>query len=460
MSDFPEHWQLKSIEEAMDALIDYRGKTPKKTASGIPLITAKIVKNGRIHEPSEFIAEDNYDSWMVRGLPEVGDVVVTTEAPLGEVAQINNSNIALAQRIVTLRGKKGLLNNDFLLYAMQSGFIQHQLESRASGSTVKGIKQSELRKVLVPIPPENEQIEIAKHLKSIDSKIALNRQINQTLESISQAIFKSWFVDFEPVKAKIAALESSNDAEGVTCAAMRAISGKTDDELDKMEGGQPENYAQLKTTAELFPAAMQDSELGEVPEGWEVSIIGEEVDVVGGGTPSTKNPEFWEGGETHWTTPKDLSNLSDKVLLTTNRKITDAGLKKISSGLLPVNTVLMSSRAPVGYLALAKVPVAVNQGYIAMLCDKQLSPEFVIQWCNYAMYEIKQRSSGTTFAEISKKNFKVIPLVIPSEGIQQSYSEMTSGFYDKITETAMECKNLADIRDSLLPKLLSGEVTP
>jgi len=317
-----------------------------------------------------------------------------------------------------------------------------------------------LRKVLVPIPPENEQIEIAKHLKSIDSKIALNRQINQTLESMAQTIFKCWFVDFDPVKAKIAALESGEDAEGVTRAAMRAISGKTDDELDKMEGGQPEDYAKLKATAGMFPAAMQDSELGEVPEGWEVSKIGDVVKVVGGGTPSTKNPVFWECGKIHWTTPKDLSNLSDKVLLTTDRKITDAGLKKISSGLLPVNTVLMSSRAPVGYLALAKVPVAVNQGYIAMLCDKRLSPEFVIQWCNSVMDEIKQRSSGTTFAEISKKNFKVIQVVVPSEEIQQSYSEMVSVFYDNITEKAMECINLTDIRDSLLPKLLSGEVTP
>ena len=101
-----------------------------------------------------------------------------------------------------------------------------------------------------------------------------------------------------------------------------------------------------------------------------------------------------------------------------------------------------------------------NQGYIAMLCDKRLSAEFVIQWCNSVMDKIKQRSSGTTFAEISKKNFKVIQIVVPGEGIQQSYSEMVSGFYDKITETAMECKTLADIRDSLLPKLLSGEVTP
>ncbi len=99
---------------------------------------------------------------------------------------------------------------------------------------------------------------------------------------------------------------------------------------------------------------MQESELGEIPEGWGVSQIGDEVTVVGGGTPSTKNPEFWEDGTINWTTPKDLSNQVDKVLIDTDRRITQAGLNRISSGLLPVDTVLMSSRAPVGYLASPK----------------------------------------------------------------------------------------------------------
>ncbi len=139
---------------------------------------------------------------------------------------------------------------------------------------------------------------------------------------MAQAIFKSWFVDFDPVKAKIAALEAGEDAEGVTCAAMRAISGKTDDELNQLQAGQPEHYAQLKTTAELFPVAMQDSELWEVPEGLEISTIGDVVKVVGGGTPSTKNSKFWDGGSHCWTTPKDLSGISSHVLLDTTREDT------------------------------------------------------------------------------------------------------------------------------------------
>lgn len=457
-ADFPKHWKLLPLEDAMEVIIDYRGKTPKKTISGIALITAKIVKGGRILPPSEFIAEEDYDKWMSRGLPKVGDVVITTEAPLGEVAQLHDSNVALAQRIVTLRGKNGILNNDFLLCLMQSKFVQHQLDSRATGSTVKGIKQSELRKILLPIPPELEQTEIAKHIISLNQKVELNRQTNQTLEAIAQAIFKSWFVDFDPVKAKIAVLESGGSAADAELAAMSVISSKNYTELAKFKQSNAEEYKKLAQTAALFPSAMKESELGEIPHGWALSEIGKEVAVLGGGTPSTKSLEFWEGGDVFWSTPKDMSNLKSKVLLETGRKITQAGLKKISSGLLPVNTVLMSSRAPVGYLALAKIPVAINQGYIAMKCENILSPEFVMLWCEQNMDEIKQRASGTTFAEISKSNFKPIAIVVPCKQVVDNFTVKVAGLYTLITNNSQQSITLEKIRDSLLPRLLSGEL--
>ena len=156
------------LEDCMDAIIDYRGKTPKKTTSGIPLITAKIVKNGRIQEVNEYIAEEDYDSWMRRGIPETGDIVLTTEAPLGEVAQLDNRKIALAQRVITLRGKKELLDNDYLKYLLLSKDVQHQLDGRGTGTTVKGIKQSELKEVILRFPDFKTQKVVAHHLKTID----------------------------------------------------------------------------------------------------------------------------------------------------------------------------------------------------------------------------------------------------------------------------------------------------
>lgn len=185
----------------MDAIIDYRGKTPRKTATGIPLITAKIVKDGRLQRPTEYIAEADYDRWMRRGFPQAGDVVLTTEAPLGEVAQLSDARVALAQRIIVLRGKQSVLDNTFLKFLLRSDGMQARLHARASGSTVSGIKQSELRKVLVPIPTIGEQRAIASILGALEDKVEINLKISATLEAISQALFKSWFVDFGPVRA-------------------------------------------------------------------------------------------------------------------------------------------------------------------------------------------------------------------------------------------------------------------
>ena len=379
------------------------------------------------------------------------------------------------QRIGLVDIKSQELDKLYLYFLMRSREYRHHVVSSATGSTVKHTSPSKITSFQFHLPPLEIQKNIGRSLKHLEDKAAINHKIKQTLEQMAQAIFKSWFVDFEPVKAKISALEAGGSEEDALLAAMRVIAGDAQgcanaaggrmpgaakgDKLTRLQAEQPEQYAELRATAELFPSAMQEIELGEIPEGWNVSQIGDEVTVVGGGTPSTKNPDFWESGEINWTSPKDLSNLADKVLVETERKVTEAGLAKISSGLLPVDTVLMSSRAPVGYLALAKIPVAVNQGYIAMKCEKALSPEFVIQWCAAHMDEIKSRASGTTFAEISKKNFKIIPVVMPSEPLISAYSKQVSSLYNAIENNVRESDSLASLRDTLLPRLLSGELS-
>ncbi|QDL12103.1 hypothetical protein DP113_04635 [Brasilonema octagenarum UFV-E1] len=185
---FPDTWQILPLEDCMAAIIDYRGKTPTKTLSGIPLITAKIVKDGRINEPQEYIAPKNYDLWMRRGFPERGDVLMTTEAPLGEIAQLDGRKVALAQRLITLRGKPGVMDNTYLKFLMLSSFVQEQLHARATGTTVLGIRQSELRKVDLVIPPFFEQQKISQPLRIIEDKIGANEQESQTLASIRDTL--------------------------------------------------------------------------------------------------------------------------------------------------------------------------------------------------------------------------------------------------------------------------------
>lgn len=188
-------WKEYKLEELVLKFIDYRGKTPSKTLYGIPLITAKIVKSGRLLEPNEFIAETDYEAWMTRGFPDINDVILTTEAPLGEVALVKDKNVALAQRIITLQTRKDICDSIFLKYYLQSNQGQSLLHERASGSTVEGIKAAELKKVEISIPSLLEQKAIASILSSLDDKIDLLHRQNATLEKMAETLFRQWFVE-------------------------------------------------------------------------------------------------------------------------------------------------------------------------------------------------------------------------------------------------------------------------
>jgi len=300
-----------------------------------------------------------------------------------------------------------------------------------SGSAQPSLNRNFVHPVpaIFPDPPEQEAI--ASVLGALDDKIELNRRMNETLEAMARAIFKDWFVDFGPTRAKMA---------------MRG------------EDPQKDNVARAPYLApdiwSLFPDRLDDE--GK-PEGWSNSTIGQEVDVVGGSTPSTKEAAFW-GGDISWATPKDLSALSTPVLLRTERQITEAGLAQIGSGLLPVGTVLLSSRAPIGYLAITQIPVAINQGFIAMVCKKRLSNVFVWLWTQANMETVHQKANGSTFQEISKANFRPIEVTIASPGILRVFDETVAPLFDRIVANDKESNTLAATRDLLLPKLMSGEV--
>ncbi len=291
-------------------------------------------------------------------------------------------------------------------------------------AAVPGLNRNHLHEEAVRIPASiDEQRAIAHILGTLDDKIELNRRMNATLEAMARALFRSWFVDFDPVRAK-------------------------------MEGRDP---GLPKDIADLFPDRLVDSEIGEIPDGWDVSTIGQEVDVVGGSTPSTKEPSFWNGS-INWATPRDLSALASPVLVATSRRITERGLERISSGLLPRGTVLLSSRAPIGYLAIADVPVAINQGFIAMKCGRRLFAVYAWLWAAAHMDEILEKANGSTFLEISKRSFRPLPVVVPSEAVRVVHARFTQSLYDRIVKNERESGVLASVRDVLLPKLVSGKL--
>lgn len=186
-------YPMKSLEEVIDRFIDYRGRTPAKTESGIPLVTAKLIKGGQILEPTEFIATDDYDKWMTRGFPEVGDVVLTTEAPLGEVAQISDAGIALAQRVLVMQPKKELLNNAYLKRVLTTPIVVEQINRRSTGSTVRGIRQKELRKVEIPLPTLSEQKRIADILDKADAIRRKRQKAIGQFGTLTESLFNEMF---------------------------------------------------------------------------------------------------------------------------------------------------------------------------------------------------------------------------------------------------------------------------
>ena len=399
-------WKTIRLEDALEALIDYRGKTPKKTSAGIPLITAKIVKNGFIQEPTEFIAEEDYDAWMSRGFPMVGDVVLTMEAPLGEVAQITNEAVALAQRIVTLRGKKGVLDNNYLKYFLKSEAGQVRLKERETGTTVTGIKQSELRQVEIECPPISTQNRIAAILSSLDDKIELNRQTNNTLEDIAQAIFKEWFVHFR------------------------------------------------------YPCAtgeMQESELGPIPKGWKVGAFTDFVEISGGGTPKTAIEKYWNG-EILWFSVVDVPCESDVFVLDTIKKITQAGLDNSSTQLLKEGTTIISARGTVGKVALCGVSMAMNQSCYAINGKQDDLGFFTYYLTRSISLQLQQGANGSVFDTITRNTFEQLLVVVPPSELIVSFNNIVTPILTKIKDYLCQTTILSKTRDSLLPKLISGEI--
>ncbi|MBG5757271.1 restriction endonuclease subunit S [Pseudomonas aeruginosa] len=316
---------------------------------------------------------------------------------------------------------KGDNDPSFLYYLLK----QLDLNNWRSGSGQPLINQSTLNSIEVTVPGPSSQKLIGGFVSSLDDRITLLRETNATLEAIAQALFKSWFVDFDPVRAKA-------------------------------EGRQPEGMD--ATTAALFPDSFEESELGLVPKGWSVMPIGEAVECVGGGTPDTKNEAYWQPEEFSWSSPKDLSGLQSPVLLSTERKLSAQGLTKVSSGLLPSGTLLMSSRAPIGYLAIAQTALAVNQGYIAMLPGGRLPPLYLLFWCRENMEIIKGRANGSTFMEISKKAFRPIPASVPPADVLEAFEQIAGSLFERLVANERQAQTLTQLRDTLLPRLISGQL--
>ena len=359
---------------------------------------------------------------MRRGIPECGDVVLTVEAPLGEVAQLGPEKIALAQRVVTLRGKANFLDSTYLLYWLQSEDAQEQLKARATGTTVIGIKQSELRKLTVPIPPITVQQKVAEILRSLDDRITLLRETNTTLEAIAQALFKSWIVDFDPVHAK-------------------------------MQGRAPEGMDQ--STATLFPDSFEESELGAVPKGWRMASLRDCCNKIeSGGTPKRSEIEYWNGSYS-WLTSGEVRK---PIVFETKETITDEGLKGSSAKLWPSGTTVIAMYgATAGEVCLIASPMTANQACCGLI-PRPSFRAFVFFCSRRESENLASKSSGSAQQNLNKGLVENHAILLPSDGVVTAYEAVVGLLLDRWIESERNAQTLSNLSDTLLPRLISGQL--
>ncbi|MCT2387645.1 restriction endonuclease subunit S [Erwinia pyrifoliae] len=377
-----------------------------------------------------------------------------------QVSGLPEEEIAFGStEFIVMSAKDAEHDSNYIYYLARLSEFRIYAQARMEGTSGRQrVSWQALAEYEYPFPDKVKRKSASDFLKTIDDKIKINQQTNQTLEQMAQALFKSWFVDFEPVKAKIALLEAGGSQQEATLAAMTAISGKDADSREVFKHKQPEKFAELKATAELFPSAMQESELGDIPQGWEISSLANKIKLTGGGTPKRSEPNYW-GGNICWYSVKDAPNDSDIFVVDTDEKITIEGLNKSSTKLLPAGTTIISARGTVGKLALAAVETAMNQSCYGISGGDFSGPFLTYLKVRQCINALKRNTHGAVFDTITASTFDTVNVVTANKKINDKFESLVTPLFNTIKSNLISNLYLSQLRDTLLPKLLSGEIT-
>lgn len=404
-SNIYHNWDEEPISKITKTLIDYRGKTPEKTDSGVRLITAKVIKEGFIQEGNdEYISEDTYKEWMTRGFPQKEDILITTEAPLGEVAQLRtDEKIAIAQRIILLRGKEKIINQKYYYYVLRSYLVQKRIESYGTGTTVLGIKQKQLKKVLVPLPPKPIQDGIVFILSKIDDLLEINKNKIKVLEEMAQLLYREWFVEL------------------------------------RFPGYEKHRFV--------------DSELGKIPEGWKVGTLGDLVYEVKNTTRRGKHLENKPY------VPIDRIDSKSFTL-----KNYDSWKEAQSSLLLfEKDDILFGAMRPYFH----KVAIAPYSGVTRSTCLilRPTQGKYQLYFSLLTIFQDEFIDHASLVSQGSTIPYAVwngvlekTEIIVPNKEILISFNEVIEPLVNLAFLLSEQNKVLATSRDLLLPKLMSGEI--
>ncbi|MGR6861680.1 restriction endonuclease subunit S [Aliivibrio salmonicida] len=401
----PIGWEIKNIESILDKVIDYRGKSPPKSNSGVPLITAKNIRKGFINEdPREYIPTEQFEKWMTKGLPENGDIFITTEAPLGNVARVPEYLFAIGQRVLTLRVKKNVVDSEFLLHVMQGREFREQLDLQSTGSTVAGIKQSTFRLMLLVLPPLPEQQKIAAILTSVDEVI-------------------------ENTQAQINKLKDLK-------------TGMMQELLTRGVGVDGNPHTEFK-----------DSPVGRIPKAWDVVTTGQVTKSIVPGRNKPKNLL----GDIPWLTISDLDSFYvDKSKF--NYGVTRNILSDAKGKTLPKDTVIMSVVGEFGVSSVARVEVVINQQLHGFVCSKQIDSSFLCLSLRYHKAQMEQLATQTTIAYMNKNNAESVLIALPSILEQRYIASSIMSVEKKINSISQSLLARKNLKKALMQDLLTGKV--
>lgn len=422
-------FETATLDSLCELVVDCPHSTPKWTDEGIIVLRNQNIKNGvlDLSAPS-FTNEEDYQKRIKRAAPKAGDIVFTREAPMGEVCMIPEGlKCCLGQRQVLLRPKSDV-NGQYLFWALQSPYVQQQIAwNEGTGSTVSNVRIPVLKALNIPRIGNEDMV--AKSLSDIASKMALNTQTNQTLEQMAQAIFKSWFVDFDPVKAK-------------------------------MNGELPEGMD--AATASLFPEKLVESELGLIPEGWDAGTVGSVTAAKGGyafkskqfvdeGNPVIKIKNITSAGTV---TTSDCQCVDDDIAKTASRfKLSDGDLLMAMTGATVGKSGIYVSDGRDGYLnqRVARFESKVDSTQPCWFTYNLVNKDSIFE-------QIVGAAQGSAQPNISSKGIEQVKTVIPTFDLISKYQELVAPLYAKWISNFRENSQLSELRDTLLPKLLSGEI--
>lgn len=390
-------WETKTFRQCAELV---RNSCQPNEFSNMPYIGLEHIEEGTLRL-SEF--GNTNDVISTKSRFESGDILFGKLRPyFRKVIRPRFSGLCSTD-IMVVRAKQGI-DQGFLFYWMASQEFVDTATRGSEGTKMPRAKWDFLQRIEKPIPPLPEQHAIAAILGALDDKIELNRRMNQTLETMAQALFKSWFVDFEPFRDQ----------------------------------------------------GMEDSSLGPIPRGWEIAQIENLGDVICGKTPPTRDPSNY-GGSIPFITIPDMHN---KVFVTsTGGYLTEKGAKTQPKKLLPKHAVCVSCIATPGLVALTSQPSHTNQQINSIICNDSINPF----WCYLAMINLRHEiitggAGGSATLNLNKNEFSKLQVIKPSQAVMWKFHQIVEPFFSRILSNELENIKLADIRDSLLPKLLSGEI--